>query len=154
MSYMSNLNSFIADDPKENLRPCVPSPCGSNAICREQNGVGACECISDYFGNPYEGCRPECVHSSDCPSNKACNRNKCQDPCPGVCGNNAVCQVVNHSPSCTCLTGYIGNPYSNCNIQPVQRKKIQMLNAVQLLPNIIQYNNHLPKLIHKTYQIF
>lgn len=39
----------------------------------------------------YEGCRPECVLSSDCPSDKACIRNKCKDPCPGVCGLNAEC---------------------------------------------------------------
>ena len=43
--------------------PCNPSPCGPNAICRNRNGVGACECEPDYFGNAYEGCRPECTVS-------------------------------------------------------------------------------------------
>lgn len=96
--------------------PCVPSPCGSNAICREQNGAGSCSCIQDYIGNPYEGCRPECTINSDCPTNKACIRNKCEDPCPGTCGPNALCQVINHIPTCTCITGYSGNPFTICTI--------------------------------------
>lgn len=97
--------------------PCIPSPCGSNAICREQNGAGSCSCIQDYIGNPYEGCRPECTLSSDCPMDKACIRNKCQNPCPGTCGPNAICQVINHLPTCTCIEGYTGNPFTVCTIQ-------------------------------------
>lgn len=149
MSY--EMPKLLADDPKEILTPCIPSPCGSNAICREQNGVGACQCISDHFGNPYEGCRPECVHSSDCQSNRACIRNKCQDPCPGICGQNAECQVINHNPSCTCLTGYTGNPYSNCIISIVQRKSRILLLNTFLLPLTTQcqqqlYYSTVPKL--------
>lgn len=109
--------------PTENLSPCLPSPCGSNAICKERNGVGSCQCLPDYFGDPYEGCRPECVLSSDCSSNTACIQSKCQDPCPGVCGTNGDCQVVNHLPSCTCKIGYTGDPYRYCNIPPIPRKK-------------------------------
>lgn len=108
--------------PLEQSTPCIPNPCGSNAICRERNGAGACTCVQDYTGNPYEGCRPECVLNSDCVSNRACVRNKCVDPCPGACGQNAVCQVVNHLPSCTCTPGYTGDPFRFCNIKPVQRK--------------------------------
>jgi hypothetical protein len=102
--------------------PCNPNPCGSNAQCREQNGAGSCTCNADYIGNPYEGCRPECVLNSDCPSNKACIRNKCQDPCPGTCGQNADCQVVNHLPSCTCYQGYVGDPFRLCRIESRDRK--------------------------------
>lgn len=94
--------------------PCIPSPCGSNAICKERNGAGSCTCTPDYIGNPYEGCRPECVLNSDCPTNKACIRNKCEDPCPGTCGPNAACQVISHLPTCTCLEGYTGNPFTAC----------------------------------------
>lgn len=104
--------------------PCTPNPCGANAICREQNSAGSCQCMTDYIGNPYEGCRPECVLNSDCPSNRACLKNKCQDPCPGTCGTNAECQVVNHLPSCTCFIGYTGDPYRYCNVQPKERKLI------------------------------
>lgn len=96
-------------------RPCLPSPCGANAVCREQNGAGSCSCLLEYFGNPYEGCRPECVINSDCVPDRACIRNKCQDPCPGTCGQNADCQVVNHLPSCTCRIGYTGDPFRYCN---------------------------------------
>lgn len=116
-------NCYIRQEiPQEQSTPCIPSPCGFNAICREQNNAGACTCQENYIGNPYEGCRPECVLNSDCPSNKACINTKCQDPCPGACGQNADCQVVNHLPSCTCFPGYIGDPFRYCNIKPVQRK--------------------------------
>lgn len=100
------------------MNPCEPSPCGANAICKQQNGAGSCSCINDYYGNPYEGCRPECVHSSDCPTNKACTGNKCVDPCPGVCGIDAVCTVISHVPTCNCIAGYVGNPFTYCQPQP------------------------------------
>ena len=98
----------------ESISPCLPSPCGPNAVCREQNGAGACTCLQDYIGNPYEGCRPECVINSDCASDKACLRSKCQNPCLGTCGLNAVCHVVNHLPMCTCQTSYTGDPFRYC----------------------------------------
>lgn len=97
-------------------RPCVPSPCGSNTICREQNGVGACQCLPEFFGNPYENCRPECLVSSDCSSNRACVNSKCIDPCAGVCAPNAECQAVYHRASCSCWPGYEGDPYRRCSI--------------------------------------
>lgn len=113
--------------PVERPTPCIPSPCGSNAICREQNGAGSCTCAPEHIGNPYEGCRPECTLNSDCPQNRACIQQKCQDPCPGTCGPNAECQVVSHLPSCTCLSGYIGDPYRYCNVQPISCKKSNLL---------------------------
>lgn len=116
--------NITADYPVESLTPCLPNPCGANAVCRDQNGVGSCQCQSEYFGNPYEGCRPECIVSSDCPSNRACVRNKCQDPCPGVCSPNADCLVTNHIPSCTCKPGYTGNPYTYCTFIQNERKCI------------------------------
>lgn len=99
----------------ENRTPCTPSPCGSNSQCREQNGAGACTCLPEYIGNPYEGCRPECTINSDCPQNLACVRSKCQDPCPGTCGPNAECQVINHNPSCNCISGFTGDPFRFCS---------------------------------------
>lgn len=113
-------NAFVQCVPQadEILNPCEPSPCGPNAVCNQRNGAGACSCIDDYQGNPYEGCRPECVLSSDCPADKACIRNKCQDPCPGICGSNAECYVTNHLPTCTCLRGYVGEPFTSCRFEP------------------------------------
>lgn len=66
------------------------------------------------MGNPYEGCRPECVINSDCAPMLACIQNKCKNPCPGVCAPNAICQVVNHLPSCHCPPGLAGNAYQYC----------------------------------------
>lgn len=115
----------------ELINPCVPSPCGANAQCREQNGAGACVCLPEYIGNPYEGCRPECTLNSDCQSNKACIRNRCIDPCPGTCGQNADCQVVGHLPSCICRAGYTGDPFVYCNVLPIQER--EYLHAKQLV---------------------
>lgn len=103
-------------------QPCQPSPCGSNAVCNEQNGVAVCKCLSEYVGNPYESCRPECTINSDCSTNMACIRSKCQNPCLGTCGFNADCQVVQHLPICTCTAGYTGDPFVNCNLMPRERK--------------------------------
>lgn len=102
--------------PSESINPCQPSPCGVNAICKEFNGAGSCACVPDYFGNPYLGCRPECTLDSDCPANRACIRNKCEDPCPGLCGQNADCQVINHIPSCVCRTNFKGDPFVYCSL--------------------------------------
>lgn len=121
--------------PVENINPCVPSPCGGNAICREQNEAGSCVCLPDYIGNPYEGCRPECVLNTDCPSNKACIRNKCQDPCPGTCGQNADCQVINHLPSCTCRQGYTGDPFTYCALLPPVECKFFNISSVYTSKN-------------------
>jgi hypothetical protein len=62
-------------------------------------------------------CRPECVTSSECPQDKACVREKCVDPCPGTCGLNARCKVLNHNPICTCSPGYTGDPFIQCQIE-------------------------------------
>lgn len=113
----------LAEPVEERPTPCAPSPCGANALCREQNGAGSCTCIEDYIGNPYEGCRPQCILNTDCPSNEACIGNKCKDPCPGTCGQNADCRVANHLPSCTCRPGFTGNPFSHCSAEPPPRKK-------------------------------
>ena len=91
---------------------CASSPCGPNARC--DNGV--CTCLPEYQGDPYVGCRPECVLNTDCPLNRACIRNKCVDPCPGTCGLNAECRVYNHVPMCSCPSGMVGNAFVQCNI--------------------------------------
>lgn len=120
-----------------------------NAICREQNGIGSCQCQPDYFGNPYEGCRPECVVSSDCPSNKACVNSKCQNPCPGVCAHNAECKVLNHVPSCHCGIGFTGNPYSYCNFIQNERKPISIFIFQNLIKTIFKNTEHLISNVHK-----
>ena len=93
--------------------PCVPSPCGSNSQCRNVNGQAVCSCLPAYIGTP-PGCRPECVVSSECVQNRACMNQKCVDPCPGTCGLNARCEVINHSPICSCQVGFTGDPFTRC----------------------------------------
>lgn len=90
--------------------PCHPSPCGGNAVCND----GQCTCLPEYQGNPYIGCRPECVLNTDCPRDKACIRNKCKDPCPGTCGIGALCETYNHIPMCRCPEGMTGNAFIQC----------------------------------------
>ena len=114
--YISNFQkSFLATPrPIEVVQPCNPSPCGTNAQCSEQRGAASCTCILDYIGNPYVECKPECTVNSECPRDKACINNHCEDPCPGVCGQHATCRVANHIPQCTCDPGYSGNPFVSC----------------------------------------
>jgi len=100
--------------------PCEPSPCGPNSQCRAVNGYAVCSCLANFVGSP-PACRPECVVSSECPQNQACINQRCGDPCPGTCGTNARCQVVNHNPICSCPPGNTGDPFVRC--VPEQRKQ-------------------------------
>lgn len=93
--------------------PCNPSPCGPNSLCREINGQPVCSCVPGFIGSP-PMCRPECVTSSECPLNEACVNQKCIDPCPGTCGINARCEVVNHNPICSCANRFTGDPFIRC----------------------------------------
>lgn len=122
--------------------PCNPSPCGANAICKERNGAGSCTCLPEYFGDPYTGCRPECVINTDCARDRACVNNKCRDPCPGTCGINAECRVANHAPSCTCLPGYSGNPISACQIIPTSKLFLQLFYFISTLFYILLFYTH------------
>jgi hypothetical protein len=63
-------------------------------------------------------CQPECVINSDCPSYMACVAQNCRDPCQGVCGVNAECDVVIHVPVCSCLLGFVGDPFQSCRQEP------------------------------------
>lgn len=96
--------------------PCQPSPCGPNSHCREVNGYSMCSCISGYIGSP-PTCRPECSIDSDCSPNRACSNQKCRDPCPGACGENAQCHTISHRPHCKCPPGFTGDAFSRCYVQ-------------------------------------
>lgn len=98
--------------------PCDPSPCGPNSRCLiTPQHAAACSCLPGYRGVP-PVCKPECVVSSECPQTQACVNQKCVDPCPGTCGLNGYCLVMNHNPVCSCPPGYIGNPFSSCQLPP------------------------------------
>lgn len=110
-----------AEIPPEPTDPCIPSPCGLNSQCRNINGVPSCSCLSQFIGVP-PNCRPECLINPECPSNKACIKQTCRDPCVGSCGLNALCHVNNHVPICTCYENYVGDPFSECHLKPPERK--------------------------------
>jgi hypothetical protein len=112
--------------------PCNPSPCGPNAQCRN----GQCSCLPEFQGDPYQGCRPECVQSTDCPRDKACMQRKCRDPCPGTCGQSAVCLVSNHVPMCSCPSGMQGDPFVACRPVPGNLFRLFYSSTMYLFDNI------------------
>lgn len=116
------------------VNPCVPSPCGPFSQCQDIGGIPSCSCLPNYVGSA-PNCRPECSINSDCTSDKACIREKCRDPCPGSCGTNAYCNVINHTPVCTCPTDYTGDPFTSCRLTPT-RKDYCWLFYVQWLTKV------------------
>lgn len=101
----------------------MPSPCGQFAECRDINGIPSCSCLPTYIGSP-PNCRPECTRNSDCASTQACINQRCRDPCPGACGFNANCHVINHTPICQCALGLIGDPFVSCQAPPLPPPKL------------------------------
>lgn len=117
----------IPEKPEERKpeNPCMPSPCGPNSICQIKQGHPVCSCVANYIGNP-PYCRPECTLNSECPQNKACIQEKCQDPCVGSCGANAKCDVIAHSSYCSCLSGYEGDAFTGCTKTVERKQKINL----------------------------
>ena len=96
--------------------PCDPNPCGPNSNPPRARGTRCdCSCQPTMIGSP-PNCRPECQVNSDCRSSQACIGNRCIDPCPGLCGDNAACRVTNHVPICVCQPGYFGDPFVQCRL--------------------------------------
>lgn len=108
-------------EPELKRDPCSPSPCGPNSQCRQGEGHAVCSCLQGYAGSP-PSCRPECIVSSECESRKACVNQKCTDPCLGSCGLGARCEVINHSPICSCPQGQTGDPFRSCYDIPIVRE--------------------------------
>lgn len=129
---------IIENEPTENepINPCFPSPCGLNAQCRNIGGIPSCSCIVGFFGSP-PNCKPECALNTDCSNDKACISMKCQNPCLGSCGLNALCNVIQHVPVCSCPSGYNGDPFAICNIKPVGKYfKIDISNQIYIYTRI------------------
>ena len=117
----------------EIIDPCNPTPCGINAQCSARNGAASCNCYSGMEGDPYIACKHECTVNTECSSNLACINNKCRDPCPGVCGAHAYCRVTNHFPICKCDAGYIGDPFTSCQIKPTRKtSNLCVSNVIQI----------------------
>lgn len=120
--FLSILSLSVTTTPRPITNPCEPSPCGPFSQCRVVGSTPACSCLPNYIGQP-PNCRPECTINAECPSNRACRNERCQDPCPGACGQNADCRVVNHAAVCTCPQGFIGDPSSVCQPAPPSSKE-------------------------------
>jgi len=128
----ANHFSVITEIPITERPPsCTPSPCGPNSLCQIISGNPACSCLPNYIGVPPQ-CRPECILSTECKSHLACVNQRCADPCPGSCGINAQCHVLNHLPVCTCMEGFTGDPFTQCSIIPpgknIEQRIIYMMN--------------------------
>lgn len=107
---------FFVELPPADINPCIPSPCGPNALCQIANKSPSCTCMDNYIGSP-PNCRTECTINSDCASNRACINQKCRDPCPGSCGLQTECHVYQHAAVCSCREGFTGNPFQSCYLQ-------------------------------------
>lgn len=116
--------------------PCQPSPCGPNSQCKVVNGYSMCSCLSEYIGTP-PTCRPECSIDSDCSPNRACSNQKCRDPCPGTCGENAQCHTISHRPHCKCPPGFTGNAFSRCYVQQCEIYLYNFVKTFFITPNLI-----------------
>jgi len=130
-------NLFAVPDSRKD--PCTPSPCGPNSQCRSIEDHAVCSCLRGYLGSP-PSCRPECLVSSECPPTRACVNKKCTDPCLGSCGLNARCEVINHSPICSCLSGQTGDPFRSC--YDIPRKKNYLITNEIISMTLIEYVIH------------
>lgn len=57
-----------------------------------------------------------CRSDGDCPRNKPyCNYGACKNPCDGVCGVGANCELKNNlTPVCSCPRDMTGDPFVQC----------------------------------------
>lgn len=128
--------------------PCsIYKACGLNAVCKPINHDRQCTCKPEFTGDPKVLCEripppPECLEDSqcplehictsnkcqrgcrtsseNCPSDKACIRGQCVDPCTasGACGKGAICSPSNHIAVCSCPSGFRGEPTKECREIP------------------------------------
>lgn len=126
----------------DHKNPCDNNPCAANSQCTMiDNEKYSCSCIPPYRGDPYNtGCKPECVSSSECPSHLNCINFFCRDPCPGLCGRNALCEVNNHIVTCVCEQGMVGNPFENCQRELIPEKRVDPCEKNPCGPNALCQN--------------
>lgn len=109
--------SFILATPAPSVsnieNPCSYNHCGANSLCRNEGDIAVCSCLPKFHGVP-PNCHKGCNWKYDCPSNQICVSQYCTDPCPGACGAQAICEVIDHIPTCVCPKGYIGDAGKLC----------------------------------------
>lgn len=123
-----------------------PASCGLGAVCVANNHQAQCSCPAQHTGNPNIECKfMNCVLDSDCNHNEICQNYKCHqgcrtdqncaadescislqcvDPCmyADVCGDNAICQTIDHQPYCSCPANYDGNPTIRCLLRSQEER--------------------------------
>ncbi|KAK7075249.1 hypothetical protein SK128_022663 [Halocaridina rubra] len=95
-----------------------PCQCGANANCEIIEHHPVCSCERGYEGDPEIRCYDTgCYSNDDCLTTHVCRNGQC-DPVCGPnnepCGEEAVCQGVNHEAACYCPPGSRGNPRTQC----------------------------------------
>ena len=96
--------------------PCI-GRCGRGAVCSVVDHSPFCSCPARTTGDARSECKTlQCVENNDCDSGKSCVKNQCVDVCrlDGVCGGNAQCTTINHTPLCSCAPGHTGDPTVGC----------------------------------------
>lgn len=105
-------------------RQCLPvcSPdgqsCGNEAKCYGINHRAVCECPPGLMGNPNVACvLVGCRADSECPTNRACINNKCENPCviSNPCDSPMECKVYNYKAECSCPIGFNGDMAVGCS---------------------------------------
>lgn len=100
------------------VSPCTSISCGIDAQCVIQAHIAQCVCPPGTQGNPLLSCvSVGCQYNEDCADHEACDRlnRKCRPVCErDTCAEKALCTAKHHQPTCTCLPGTQGNPYTEC----------------------------------------
>lgn len=108
------------------INPCeTTANCTIDEVCKVYEHRPQCACPSGTIAQN-NGCEPLrnipiCRYDQDCPSQTACIRGECTNPCNATqpCGVNAQCRVLDTIPirtmTCECLPGYTGNAAIQCD---------------------------------------
>lgn len=85
--------------------------------------------------------------------NRACIRQKCQDPCPGTCGLEALCSITNHIPICTCPHGTTGDAFRQCIIVVERGNYLIFKNSFETFLKRFKFTqmNHFIHVTHATH---
>ena len=127
---------------------CTNLHCGPNSVEEKllhHTDKCTCVCKPNYVGNPILGCRPGCLLNSHCPVDQACHNFQCTDPCPGTCGQAALCMIINQKPMCFCPNGFSGNPYQGCQKLPQLNDNCKVSKTLKKSQNCMFFPNLLIK---------
>lgn len=106
------------EEPCPIMQPCTP-PSECRVLPTSPIRTMICVCPSGYVSSGSGTCQPttpivkvECTKDNDCAQDRSCINGICRNPC--TCGPNAICNVVDHKPVCSCILGYDGSADIAC----------------------------------------